>query len=57
MVTHFCWISYWNESNPYDEYTESICWLQEFKEWTNNEHFVTCKKCIKKIKLLNNKLT
>lgn len=32
IVTHYCGITFGNESNPEDEYSPSICGLQEFKE-------------------------
>lgn len=45
---HYADVDYGNESNPYDEWSETICGLEYTEsELSNKIEDVTCKKCIK----------
>jgi hypothetical protein len=47
MKTHYATVEYGNESNPSDEWSETVCGIDS-ENTENNWKYVDCKKCLKR---------
>jgi hypothetical protein len=51
MKIHYATSINGNESDPETYYSLTACGMEFYEEWTSIKEAVTCKKCIKKLKV------